>query len=81
MENKNGSAVYKVVLTIVLGVFIAVSGYAFSNIDRRISRNERLIDQAIPILSRIDERTSILKEDVSDIKKDIEEIKKIIKEN
>ena len=44
------------ILTIALALVVLLGGVVFGQIDNRLNRNERLIDQIIPILYRIEER-------------------------
>ena len=44
------------ILTIVLALVVLLGGFAFGQVNSRLNRGERLMDQVIPILYRIEQR-------------------------
>jgi len=46
------------ILTIVLALVVLLGGFAFGQVNARLNRTERLIDQIIPILYRIEEKVN-----------------------
>ena len=47
---------YKWIIGLLMGVVIAVSGWAYSQSNQRITRMERLLDDLIPTVYRIEEK-------------------------
>ena len=47
---------YRWIIGLLMGVVIAVSGWAYSQSNQRITRMERLLDDLIPTVYRIEEK-------------------------
>ena len=47
---------YRWIIGLLMGVVIAVSGWAYSQSNQRITRMERLLDELIPTVYRIEEK-------------------------
>ena len=45
---------YKWIIGLLMVVLVAVSGYAYTSLSARVSRNEKQLDISIPILYRIE---------------------------
>ena len=60
---------YRWIIGLLMGVVIAVSGWAYSQSNQRITRMERLLDELIPttyiIREKVENIERILKEPVS----------------
>jgi len=47
---------YRWIIGLLMGVVIAVSGWAYTQSNQRITRMERLLDDLIPTVYRIEEK-------------------------
>lgn len=47
---------YRWIIGLLMGVVIAVSGWAYAQSNQRVTRMERLLDELIPTVYRIEEK-------------------------
>lgn len=45
---------YKWIIGLLMGVVLAISGWAYSSSNQRVNRMERLLDELIPTVTRIE---------------------------
>jgi len=62
---------YRWIIGLFMGVVIAVSGWAYTQSNQRVTRMERLVDDLIPTVSRIEEK-------VTNTEKKVEKIERIL---
>ena len=55
-----------------MGVVIAVSGWAYTQSNQRVTRMERLVDDLIPTVSRIEEKVTNTEKKVENIERLLE---------
>ena len=63
---------YKWIIGLLMGVVIAVSGWAYSQSNQRVTRMERLVDDLIPTVSRIEEKVTNTEKKVENIERILE---------
>jgi len=63
---------YRWIIGLLMGVVIAVSGWAYSQSNQRITRMERLVDDLIPTVSRIEEKVTNTEKKVENIERILE---------
>jgi len=54
---------YKLIIALLMGVVIAVSGWAYSQNNQRMTRMERILDELVPTVYRIETKVDLLLEE------------------
>ena len=63
---------YKWIIGLLMGVVMAVSGWAYTQSNQRVTRMERLVDDLIPTVSRIEEKVTNTEKKVENIERILE---------